>query len=89
MEMILTSETRTIDTFDSDLSYSKLLALGNLSNPSYFAKKNHSSTGLHSSDPSNSCEGNTLDVLIMFVDTVYCSGILVVHVHEMCGLSVY
>ena len=37
MQTILTSETHTIYTLDSDLSYSKLLALWNLSNPSYSA----------------------------------------------------
>ena len=46
---VLTSETHTIYTLDSDLSHSKLLALWNLSNLSYsasFLEKNQSSTGL-------------------------------------------
>ena len=49
MPTVLTSETHTIYTLDSDLSYSKLLALWNLSNLSYsasFLEKNRSSTGL-------------------------------------------
>ena len=49
MPIVLTSETHTIYTLDSDLSYSKLLALWNLSNLSYsasFLEKNQSSTGL-------------------------------------------
>ena len=37
MPTVLTSETHTIYTLDSDLSYSKLLALWNLSNLSYSA----------------------------------------------------
>ena len=49
MPTILTSETHTIYTLDSDLSYSKLLSQWNLSNLSYsasFLEKNQSSTGL-------------------------------------------
>ena len=49
MPTVLTSETPTTYTLDSDLSYSKLLALWNLSNLSYSAsllEKNQSSTGL-------------------------------------------
>ena len=89
MQTILTSETHTIYTLDSDISYSNLLALWNLSNPSYsasFLEKNHSSTGLHCSDPSHSCRGNTLDVLIMFVVTVCCSGI---NLYMKCVALVY
>ena len=43
---ILTSETHTIYTLDSDLSYSKLLALSNLSYSASFLEKNQSSAGL-------------------------------------------
>ena len=71
---ILTSETHTIYTLDSDLSYSKLLALWNLSNLSYsasFLEKNQSSTGL----TVGTLVGKHLDVLIMFLVTVCCSGI--------------
>ena len=84
MQTILTSETHTIYTLDSDLSYSKLLALWKLSNPSYSAlvlEKNHSSTGLHCSDPSHACKGEHPRC----TDNVRGHGLLLC-VHEMCGL---
>ena len=77
MQAILTDQTHTIYTLDFDLSYSKLLALWNLSNPSYsalFLEKNLLSTGPHCSDP-HSCRGNTLDVLIMFVVMIIALGL--------------
>ena len=41
MQTILTSETHTIYTLDSDLLYSKLLVLWNLSKPSNSALLSH------------------------------------------------
>ena len=77
MPTVLTSETHTIYTLDSDLSYSKLLALWNLSNLSYsasFLENNQSSTGL-TVGTLVTLVGEHLDVLIMFLVMVCCSGI--------------
>ena len=62
MPTVLTSETHTIYTLDSDLSYSKLLALWNLSNLSYsasFLEKKSIINRPYCRDPSHSCRGNT------------------------------
>ena len=55
MQTILTSETHTIYTLDSDLSYSKLVALWNLSNLSYSAWFLEKKSFINSIDPSHSC----------------------------------
>ena len=80
MQTILTSKTHTIYSLDSDLSYSKLLALWNLSNPSYwfiFGKKiiHQQAFTVHVVILVILCRRNTLDVLIMLLVMVCCSGI--------------
>ena len=75
MPTVLTSETHTIYTLDSDLSYFKLLALWNLSNLSYsasFLGKNQSSTGL---TLVTLVGGTPRCTQIMFLVMVCCSGI--------------
>ena len=64
MPTVLTGEPHTIYTLDSDLSlyYSKLLALWNLSNLSYFAsflEKKSIINRPYCKDPRHSCRGNT------------------------------
>ena len=78
MQTILTSKTHTIYSLDSDLSYSKLLALWNLSNPSYwfiFGKKIIHQQAFTVVILVILCRRNTLDVLIMLLVMVCCSGI--------------
>ena len=89
IQTILTSETPVVCTLDSDLLYSRLLALYNLVQPVIslrFLEIIISLSRPYCSDPSHSCRGNTLDVLITFVVTVCCSGI---KVYMKCVVLVY
>ena len=74
IQTIFTGETHTIYTLDSELLYSKMLALYNLSNLSYsasFLEKSFINTVVILVF----LVGEHLDVLIMFVVMVWGSGI--------------